>query len=265
MTITTNLNGTTRKALANLIAQQLGCTAKYCGAPSFAYEAGPATIDKDGTVTFTEDTAVTTIRIALEAFDAAGIEYEQPEGLDDAELDDDVTLLISYPMNILTEDGLRNLKALIEAKGTLIQKALDVSDLSLLETEETVSFPWFTGEITPETFHAYGNFITALCNMAKNQKRVTAKEKPVENEKYAFRCFLLRLGMIGDEYKTDRKILLQNLTGNGSFKGGKKTYVTGLDPIPTPENTVQFDVAEAHRRLQDPQVQAEIRAILTEE
>ena len=50
MTITTNLNGTTRKTLATLIAEQLGCTAKYCGAPSFAYEAGPATIDKDGTV-----------------------------------------------------------------------------------------------------------------------------------------------------------------------------------------------------------------------
>ncbi len=265
MTITTNLNGSTRKNLATLIAEQLGCTAKYCGAPSFAYEAGPATIDKDGTVTFIEDTAVDTIRTALEALDAAGIEYDRPEGLDEAEPDDDVTLLISYPMNILTEDGLRNLKALIEAKGTLIQKALGVSDLPLLETEEAVSFPWFTGEITPETFHAYGNFITALCNMAKNQKRVTAKEKPVENEKYAFRCFLLRLGMIGDEYKTDRKILLQNLTGNGSFKGGKKTYAPGLDPIPTPENTVQFDVAEAHRRLQDPQVQAEIRAILTEE
>ena len=265
MTITTNLNGSTRKTLATLIAEQLGCTAKYCGAPSFAYEAGPATIDKDGTVTFIEDTAVDTICTALEALDAAGIEYDRPVELDEAEPDDDVTLLISYPMNILTEDGLRNLKALIEAKGTLIQKALGVSDLPLLETEEAVSFPWFTGEITPETFHAYGNFITALCNMAKNQKRVTAREKPVENKKYAFRCFLLRLGMIGDEYKTDRKILLQNLTGNGSFKGGKKTYAPGLDPIPTPENTVQFDVAEAHRRLQDPQVQAEIRAILTEE
>ena len=58
--------------------------------------------------------------------------------------------------------------------------------------------------------------------MAKNQKRVNAKEKDVENEKYAFRCFLLRLGFIGNEYKQERKILLQNFTGSAAFKNGGK-------------------------------------------
>ena len=100
--------------------------------------------------------------------------------------------------------------------------------------------------------------------MAKSQKRVTAKEKPVDNDKYAFRCFLLRLGFIGDEYRTDRKILLQNLTGSGSFKTDKKKYASGLSQIPTPENTVKIDVAEAMRRLQDPQVKAEIREVFSE-
>ncbi len=38
--------------------------------------------------------------------------------------------------------------------------------------------------------------------MSRNAKRVTATEKPVDNEKYAFRCFLLRLGFIGSEYKS---------------------------------------------------------------
>ena len=75
-----------------------------------------------------------------------------------------------------------------------------------------------TGEITPETFHAYGNFITALCDMAKNQKRVTAKEKPVDNDKYAFRCFLLRLGFIGDEFKTARDYYLRNMEGNCAWR-----------------------------------------------
>ena len=58
--------------------------------------------------------------------------------------------------------------------------------------------------------------------MAKNQKRITAKPKENENEKYAFRCFLLRLGFIGDEYKTDRKVLLANLDGSSAFKAGAK-------------------------------------------
>ena len=46
------------------------------------------------------------------------------------------------------------------------------------------------------------------------------KEKAVDNEKYAFRCFLLRLGFIGADYKTDRKILLKNLEGSSAFKNG---------------------------------------------
>ena len=44
----------------------------------------------------------------------------------------------------------------------------------------------------------------------------------VVNEKYAFRCFLLRLGFIGDEYKQDRKILLENLEGSAAFKTKKE-------------------------------------------
>lgn len=58
--------------------------------------------------------------------------------------------------------------------------------------------------------------------MAKNATRVTASDKDVDNEKYAFRCFLLRLGFIGADYKTDRKILLKNLTGSSAFKSGQR-------------------------------------------
>ena len=43
-----------------------------------------------------------------------------------------------------------------------------------------------------------------------------------QNEKYAFRCFLLRLGFIGDEFKADRKILLSKLDGSAAFKSGAK-------------------------------------------
>ena len=67
--------------------------------------------------------------------------------------------------------------------------------------------------------------------MAKTQKRVTAKEKDVDNEKYTFRCFLLRLGFIGAEYKEDRKILLRNLSGSSAFKASTaaKENATGGD------------------------------------
>ena len=72
---------------------------------------------------------------------------------------------------------------------------------------------------------AYTSFLAALCKMSKEQKRITAKEKPVENEKYAFRCFLLRLGFIGDEYKQSRRILCRDLCGNSAYAGGEGNVI----------------------------------------
>lgn len=77
----------------------------------------------------------------------------------------------------------------------------------------------FTPEDTEEV-KAYTHFIAALGKMSRDLKRISATEKEVDNEKYAFRCFLLRLGFIGNEYKAERKILLKNLSGNSSWKNG---------------------------------------------
>ena len=86
-----------------------------------------------------------------------------------------------------------------------------------LVKEDRVSFPWFAELPDADSVKACTHFIAALCEMSRNAKRVTATEKPVDNEKYAFRCFLLRLGFIGDDYKGARKILLRNLKGSSAF------------------------------------------------
>lgn len=99
---------------------------------------------------------------------------------------------------------------------------MGVEDIRIEIDEEKVSFPWFLELPDADTSRAYQNFIAALCKMSKEQKRINATEKPVDNEKYAFRCFLLRLGFIGAEYKADRKILLKNLDGSSAFKSGAK-------------------------------------------
>ena len=62
--------------------------------------------------------------------------------------------------------------------------------------------------------------VVKLCVAAVQQKRVTAKEKAVENEKFAFRVFLIRLGFVGQDFRVARKILLKNLAGNSAFKNG---------------------------------------------
>ena len=68
-----------------------------------------------------------------------------------------------------------------------------------------------------------------LCAFAKEHKRVVVREDNSENEKYAFRCFLLRMGMIGAEYKTARKVLLRNLSGSSAFKSGQREEVNSDD------------------------------------
>ena len=138
-----------------------------------------------------------------------------------AEADED-SLSISLPRSLFTETALRNLDALLLSKRRLIRHAFDIREATYTLEGDRITFAWLHGTITDETAKAYAEFISKLCQMARTQKRVTAKEKIVDNEKYAFRCFLLRLGMIGNAYKESRKILLQNLTGSSAFKSGHR-------------------------------------------
>lgn len=127
-------------------------------------------------------------------------------------------LTVSLPMDGFTELALDNLKKLLEAKGTLIQKALGADRLTVETSEDRVSFPWWDHLPGNDETQAYMAFIAALCAMAKEAKRVTAKEPDAESEKYAFRCFLLRLGFIGADSKAQRKLLLQKLSGSSAFR-----------------------------------------------
>ena len=142
--------------------------------------------------------------------------------MDSTTADEPISLSVSLPRESFTATALDNLDGLLESKGNLIRKAFGIEEASYTLTEDRITFDWLHGEVTPESSQACQDFIGKLCEMARNQKRVTAKPKSYENEKYAFRCFLLRLGLIGNEYKTSRKILLQNLSGNSSWKDGHR-------------------------------------------
>ena len=230
MIINYNVSGSDRKQLVAAIAQHTGEKAKYLGAPGFAYQVGGFTISVDGKVTIEDNsTAAALIRFLREK----GFQAEDPladciedDATDEQTEAEEITgVCISMPRSILTDSNLENLKAIIAAKGSLIKKALGVDDLPIEVTEYKVSFPWFPAGYTPDELNTYGQFIEKLCEMARNQKRVTAKEKETDNEKYAFRCFLLRLGFIGNEYKVARKILLRNLTGSSAFRSGQPKEV----------------------------------------
>ena len=141
------------------------------------------------------------------------------------EIDKDIGLVIEMPRSSFTDTALDNLKRLIESKSSLIKKALGAETLELEITDDKVGFPWFEDGADPGAVEAYTHFVTALCEMARVQKRVTSKEKETGNDKYTFRCFLLRLGFIGAAYKEERKILLRNLTGSSAFKTPKSEVI----------------------------------------
>ena len=222
MTLRYNLTGSDRKRLVSSISEITGASAKYLGAPSFAYQVDYFTIDRNGGVTFDDRADSEEIENLIETLDSQGfkaepqaVEASEPVESAPAEVDG---LCISMPASLFTETTLQNLKDIIASKGNLIRKAMGVDELPVEVGDTKVSFPWFAGMRTPEEVKAYDHFICALCEMARNQKRVTAKERDTGNNKYAFRCFLLRLGFIGPEFKQERKILLRNLTGSSAFK-----------------------------------------------
>ena len=145
---------------------------------------------------------------------------------DDMEITEEVPvqqdkLTIAIPKESLTDMALENLQKIIANKQTLFQCAFQTDSTEIEITEEKINFTWFPYTVDGDDIAAYTQFISRLCDMARDAKRVSSKPTKTDNDKYAFRCFLLRLGFIGKEYKTARKILLRNLTGNSAFRYGE--------------------------------------------
>ena len=229
MEIRYNVTGVKRKELVKVIADATGARAEYKFMPTCNYEIDYFTVTKDGILLFDDRADSEEVEEVLEAIAAAGFECEpqdggeQPSGeetkeaaevADRAPQEENVGLTVEIPLDKV---AVGNLTKLLDAKGNLIRKALGITDLRIEVLDDRVAFPWFS-QVDADSAAAYTHFISALCEMSRNAKRVTATEKPVENEKYAFRCFLLRLGFIGTEYKAERKILLRNLSGSTAFK-----------------------------------------------
>ena len=217
-----NVKGESRRAMVTAIEKEIGGKARYLGVPSCAYEIGNYTVGRNGELEFGDFDDIDEVAPIVDAcVMATGItpaEWEENKDAEETETEGAMELTVTIPF---TKVNVANLTSLLEAKGSLIKDALGITDLRFEMNEDSVSFPWFS-KVEPEEAMTYTKFITAICEMTMKQKRITAKPKENENEKYAFRCFLLRLGFIGDEYKADRKLLLSKLNGSSAFKSGAK-------------------------------------------
>lgn len=88
----------------------------------------------------------------------------------------------------------------------------------LVITEEKVSFTGFPTASDYDHLTAFGHLAILMNQQAISQKRIQAKDVNDENEKYALRTWLLRLGMNGPDFKETRKILMENLSGHAAFR-----------------------------------------------
>lgn len=207
-----------RPKLAQEIGNILGTAPHYERVPSCAYDIAGYRLDKEGVLHIPEGAEETAKDLILQ--------LRERGFQDDAEITEEVPvqqdkLTIVIPRESITDMALENLQKIIANKHILFQRAFRTDNTEIEITDEKINFTWFPYTADGDELAAYTQFISRLCDMARDAKRVSSKPTETDNDKYAFRCFLLRLGFIGKEYKTARKILLRNLTGNSAFRYGE--------------------------------------------
>ena len=169
MTTKMNLNGTTRKALVDAITELTSEKPIYRAMPTCNYDIGDITVTKDGSIVFPDESDI------LTGLAATGFLPEEAEPETAAEAEEPMGLTVSLPEDGFTEASLDNLRKLVDAKASLMRKALGADRLDITVADGKVSFPWWDRMPEPEEAQAYMSFLAAICAMAKEAKRDAAK------------------------------------------------------------------------------------------
>lgn len=183
---------------------------------------------------------------------------EQPQESAEPETEAEIVpveLTVSLPLTRHNGNSLRNLINLVYTRAGLLNKALGTSfsvEQGLTETladnenlrtaedfrkalasyeeehgsaltgltitPEELAFTTLPQTTEPDRIKAFTELVAMMNKQAIDQKRIQAKGLNEENEKYALRIWLTRLGMNGPEHKTTRKILMENLSGHCAFR-----------------------------------------------
>jgi hypothetical protein len=238
MQIQYNVTGDKRKELVAIMRDVLQETTRYLGAPSFKFQVGVYTVDKNGTIICPDGCNAAEVDMLMRELTHDGFvgervgkpeatveqqEIEKPrQEITPPALDAFDRLSVEMPKDGLTPTAIENLRRLVASKATLLKKALVTESLPITEHTDRIEFAWFRPTEDQTEIAAYYQLVQGFCDLARTQKRVSATEQQVENEKYTFRCFLLRLGFIGQNFKESRRVLLKNLTGNSAFRSSQE-------------------------------------------
>ena len=116
-----------------------------------------------------------------------------------------------------------NLENLYESKGELFQKALDIPFSQVADTSQgkengIISFSYFKSTLNKKELLSDIQFAQIVSSFAENNRTVSQKKSENQNDKFMMRTWLVRAGMVGEEYKFARKMLTKNLEGNSAWQ-----------------------------------------------
>lgn len=223
--------GWKRKTLAEELGRILGLPVHYTGTPSMAYEIGDYTVTREATLGV-PGLMPTEIRQALTA---AGVHIDaqtwdpvddepQPPTPDPGFNPDGFGLQIRIPSADFTEHDCDKLTALMAAYGPLIGRALGLAHPATVTFEddpehgEVAVFNWFdTIEHVQDSLAAQA-LAAAVARFARQARRIRTSPPQDDNDRFAMRTFLNRLGFTGPEHAATRKALTCRLSGNGAWR-----------------------------------------------
>ncbi|MDR3541437.1 MAG: virulence factor [Desulfosporosinus sp.] len=266
-----NVIGIERKQIASIIAEALSGEVSYAGAPSFGYHIAGWVIDREGIVT-TPKIQNESLRTVLDTLKTAGATAEgngavtlSIEGHTGNTLRNVVNLIwtkqsliqkaLGWVTNIVPAGLVKAINAVpidtLEEFAEVINEAIDAgkiegeSELEFDLADRIVSFSFFNASLDADEVLSFATLCQKLSEQAKQQKFSSIKQKETPNECYSMRCFLLKLGFIGKEYKIERKILLSKLDGNSAFRTPEAKQAAEAKRKPcTPEAPIEGSVGE---------------------
>lgn len=243
-----------RKKLLQALEAKWGVKTTYLRVPSCAYEiqceAGDFLIDRHGVIRDQEgrefsaeellkqpqpETAEEQEPIRREELPLAGYEVELPlAGHTVASLRNLINMLASKEKLLVSAFCLtqplvdrrmaedlcqRNVEDMENFQAVWTEyAAMHCHGLKINFEKQTLAMTLFKEQLTLEEMTAFRDLTVCINESAKKLKHSSFKPAQEENPKYAFRTWLLRLGMKGDAFKTTRKVILARLSGSAAFR-----------------------------------------------
>ena len=237
------LTGIARKQVAGIIGECVETKPVYKGGLTYQFNIADWTVFKDSKVEpeKTDGEAGDDYKVGIGIPDSPQQDMDEIfKALEEAKaiINNSCQLAISIEGTGHTEKSKLNLLNLFESKKEIILKAFGVEDGNIEFDNDKVIFRLFRATLDAERVIAYKQFCILINQLALNLKSASKKKTISDNPKFTFRFFLIRFGMVGNEYKVTRKILLEKLEGNSAFRSGSR-----------PENVAE--VSTESRKLSD--------------